>query len=64
MPNQVKENNFEKKFKGYVFEINDKLWIISWLFVVFLLGVYIYGIWIITSPTKKKKKVWGKRSVC
>ena len=40
MPNQVKENNCEKKFKGEVLGINDKLLIISWLFV-FLSGVYL-----------------------
>ena len=40
MPNRVKENKFEKKFKGEVLGINDKLQIISWLFV-FCLGVYL-----------------------
>ena len=35
MPNQVKENKSEKKLKGEVLGINDRLSIISWLFVVF-----------------------------
>ena len=35
MPNQVKENKSEKKFKGEVLGINDKLKIISWLFVFY-----------------------------
>ena len=47
MPIQVKENKSEKKFKGEVLGINDKLKIISWLFVFFLLGVYLLGIMII-----------------
>ena len=33
MPNQVKENKFEKKFKKEVLGINVKLLIISWLFI-------------------------------
>ena len=33
MPNQVKENKSEKKFKGEVLGINDELQIISCLFV-------------------------------
>ena len=41
MPNQVKENKSEKKFKWEVSGINDKLLIISWLFVFLLLGVYL-----------------------
>ena len=39
MPNQVKGNKSEKKFKGEVLGINDKLKIISCYF--FLLGVYL-----------------------
>ena len=35
MPNWIKENESEKKFKGGVLEINDKLKIISWLFVFY-----------------------------
>ena len=35
MANQVKENKCEKKFKGEVRGINDKLEIISWLFVFY-----------------------------
>ena len=35
MPNQVKENKSENKFKGEDLVINDKLLIISWVFVVF-----------------------------
>ena len=40
MPNQVKENESEKKFKGEVLGINDKHLIISWVF--FLVGVYLF----------------------
>ena len=36
MPNQVKENKSEKKFKGEFVGIKDKLLIISWLFVYFV----------------------------
>ena len=35
MPNQVKENKCEKKFKGEILGIKDKLSIISWLFVFY-----------------------------
>ena len=41
MPNQVKENKSEKKFKGEVLGINDKLLIINWLFGWVFLLVYL-----------------------
>ena len=45
MSKQVKENKSEKKFKGEVLGIIDKVEIIRWLFVclffIFLLGVYL-----------------------
>ena len=46
MPHQVKEDKSEKKFKGEVFGIKDKLKITSWLFVFcfVLLGVYLFGL--------------------
>ena len=57
MPNQVKKNNSEEKFKGEVFGINDKLQIISWLIIIFfLLGVYLLGIMIIPHQKNQKKK--------
>ena len=37
MPNQVKENKSEKKFKG----INDKLYIIIWLFAFFIWSLFV-----------------------
>ena len=58
MPNQVKENKSEKKFKGEVLGINDKLQIISWLFVFVLLGVYLQGNMIIKK--KPCETSWGK----
>ena len=45
MPNQVKENKSEKKFKGEVLGINDKLYIISWLFVV-VFWVFFFGVFL------------------
>ena len=55
MLNQVKENKSEKKFKGEVLGINDKLQIICWLFILLLLlGVYLLGIMIITPPNTKQ----------
>ena len=47
MPNQVKENKSEKKFKGEILGINDKLLIISWLFVFFLIFIRSLKIMII-----------------
>ena len=41
MPNQIKENKSEKKFKGEVLGINDKLKIISWLFVFFIRSLFV-----------------------
>ena len=35
MPNQVKDNKSEKSFEGEVLGINNKLYIISWLFVFY-----------------------------
>ena len=39
MPNQVKENKSEKKFKEEVLGINDKLW--QLFGYLFLLGAYL-----------------------
>ena len=64
MPNEVKENKSEEKFKGEGLGINDKFKIINWLFVLFcffLLGVYLLGIMTIKWTTTTKNKQTGKQ---
>ena len=57
MPNQVKENKSEKKFKGEVLGINDKLLIISWLFVLFIyLFIHFLSLFVGNHDHKDKRK--------
>ena len=53
MPNQVKENKSEKKFKGEILGIKDKLQIISWLFGG---GSFIKSLFVGNHDYKETKK--------
>ena len=55
IPNQVIENKSEKKFKGKVFGINDKLLIISCLFVLFCSFVFFIRSLFVGNHGKKTK---------
>ena len=57
MPNQVKENKSEKKFKGEVLEINDKLLIISWLFVFVF---FIWNLFVGNHDPHPRETGWGR----
>ena len=59
MPNQVKENKSEKKFKGEVSGINDKLLIICYLFIFFIRSLFV-GNHDHKKTPKNSESCWGR----